>query len=91
MIASLCSGRFVHTICVQLSLSGCRLFSRSQLLQTVEMQAGVEYDPGDQKAGERGHETLLHQFPDAAVRLLVNLLEIDAVHVDDAAVDGRKS
>lgn len=60
-------------------------------LQTIEVQACVKYYPRNQEAGERRHESLLHQLPDATVRFLVDLLEIDAVHVDDAAVDGRES
>lgn len=55
------------------------------------MQASVENDPRHQEAGKRRHEALLHQLPDAAVRLLVDALEIDAVHVHDAAIDGGES
>lgn len=62
-----------------------------QIGKRVKMKASVENNPGDQEAGGRGHETLLHQLPNAAERFLVDLLEVNAVNIHDSAVDGTES
>uniref|UniRef100_A0A2M4B2F0 Putative secreted protein n=1 Tax=Anopheles triannulatus TaxID=58253 RepID=A0A2M4B2F0_9DIPT len=57
---------------------------------TVEVYAGVEDNPRDQKARERSHEAFLDHFPHAAVRFLVDRLEICTVQIHDTAVNQGK-
>lgn len=59
--------------------------------ETLVIQAGIEDDPCDQETCERCHETFFQQFPNAAVFFLIHLLEIQAIQVNDAAIDRRKS
>lgn len=60
-------------------------------IETVEMQPGVEYDPGNQKARKWSHETFFDQFPRTAVRFLINLLEIYAINVHHTTIDSTET
>lgn len=50
------------------------------------MDAGVKDNPRDQKARERCHEAFFYNFPHAAIRILVNILEASAVQIDGSTI-----
>lgn len=57
------------------------------ILQSFEMETGIENDPRHHESSKRGHETLLHELPNSAVLFFVDLLKINAVHIHNSTVN----
>lgn len=55
------------------------------------MQSGIKNDPRNQEASKRSHKSLFHEFPDSPVLFFVDLLKVNTINVDNAAIDDAES
>lgn len=60
-------------------------------IDIIEMQSSKENDPCNRKACKRRHHSLFQQFPNAAVFVFIDFLEIQTIQIHDATIYSAES
>lgn len=54
------------------------------------MHSSVEDNPRDQKTGKGRHEPFLQQLPNSSILFFIDLLEFQAININDCTVNSSK-